>query len=168
MGTADYMAPEVFGQKGYDEMVDWWSMGIIMFECLIGYTPFYQQGDDLQTCRKIVHYRKYFKIPRHVTLSKESVDLLHNLICSYRRRYSFEQIKKHSFFKQIEWNNLKMTKPPFIPVIIGNIEILIFGYIRIMRQKFELLHDIPHDIIKLISLIHGYQELKILSSKEAE
>eukprot|EP01084_Bolivina_argentea_P082030 148541_1 len=43
VGTPDYIAPEVFSQKGYDKMVDWWSMGVIMFECLVGYPPFYAE-----------------------------------------------------------------------------------------------------------------------------
>merc|ERR1712083_645564 len=114
VGTPDYIAPEVFSQKGYDKMVDWWSMGVIMFECLVGYPPFYAE-DPLQTCRKIVHYRKYFKIPHDAKLSREGVDLIHNLVCSHRRRYSFEQIKNHPFFKQVPFADLMKMKPPFVP-----------------------------------------------------
>jgi len=114
VGTPDYIAPEVFSQKGYDKMVDWWSMGVIMFECMVGYPPFYAE-DPLQTCRKIVHYRKYFKIPHDAKLSREGVDLIHNLVCSHRRRYSFEQIGNHPFFKQVPFENLMKMKPPFVP-----------------------------------------------------
>jgi len=121
VGTPDYIAPEVFSQKGYDKMVDWWSMGVIMFECLVGYPPFYAE-DPLQTCRKIVHYRKYFKIPYDAKLSKECADLIHNLVCSYRRRYSYEQIKSHSFFKPVPWNNLMSLKPPFVPNLTSEID----------------------------------------------
>jgi len=122
VGTPDYIAPEVFSQKGYDKMVDWWSMGVIMFECLVGYPPFYAE-DPLQTCRKIVHYRKYFKIPYDAKLSKECADLVHNLVCSYRRRYSFAQIKSHAFFKQVPWNKLKAgMKPPFIPNLASEVD----------------------------------------------
>merc|ERR1711971_748237 len=109
VGTPDYIAPEVFSQKGYDKMVDWWSMGVIMFECLVGYPPFYAE-DPLQTCRKIVHYRKYFKIPHDAKLSREGVDLIHNLVCSHRRRYSFEQIQNHPFFKSVPFENLMKMK----------------------------------------------------------
>ena len=119
VGTPDYIAPEVFSQKGYDKMVDWWSMGVIMFECLVGYPPFYAE-DPLQTCRKIVHYRKYFKIPHDAKLSREGVDLIHNLVCSHRRRYSFEQIKNHPFFKQVPFENLMKMKPPFIPQLTSD------------------------------------------------
>ena len=85
-----------------------------MFECLVGYPPFYAE-DPLQTCRKIVHYRKYFKIPHDAKLSREGVDLIHNLVCSHRRRYSFEQIQNHPFFKQVPFENLMKMKPPFVP-----------------------------------------------------
>eukprot|EP01083_Nonionella_stella_P063866 165978_1 len=121
VGTPDYIAPEVFSQKGYDKMVDWWSMGVIMFECLVGYPPFYAE-DPLQTCRKIVHYRKYFKIPYDAKLSKECAELIHNLVCSYRRRYSFEQIKAHPFFKPVPWKNMNKMKPPFIPNLRSEVD----------------------------------------------
>jgi len=119
VGTPDYIAIEVLYQKGYDKKVDWWSMGVIMFECLVGYPPFYAE-DPLQTCRKIVHYRKYFKIPHDAKLSREGVDLIHNLVCSHRRRYSFEQIKNHPFFKQVPFENLMKMKPPFIPQLTSD------------------------------------------------
>eukprot|EP01084_Bolivina_argentea_P142976 251146_1 len=123
-----------------------------MYECLIGYTPFHQHGAGFETCKTIIHYRKHFKIPHDVSLSRESVDLMKNLICSYRRRYSFDQIKNHAFFKQIEFNNLKSTKPPFIPTTI---DILIIGYIQTIQRKFQLFHDVPHGVIKLIVALHG-------------
>jgi serine/threonine protein kinase len=97
VGTPDYIAPEVFSQKGYDKMVDWWSLGVIMFECLVGYPPFYAE-DPLQTCRKIVHYRKYFRVPQDAHLSADAVEVIHNLVCSARRRGDIEFIKSARFF----------------------------------------------------------------------
>ena len=105
----------------YDKMVDWWSMGVIMFECLVGYPPFYAE-DPLQTCRKIVHYRKYFKIPHDAKLSREAVDLIHSLVCSHRRRYGFEQIKNHPFFKKATWEDLEKMKPPFVPNLKNDVD----------------------------------------------
>lgn len=49
VGTPDYIAPEVFGQQGYNETVDWWSVGAILFEMLVGYPPFFSD-DPSVTC----------------------------------------------------------------------------------------------------------------------
>ena len=114
VGTPDYIAPEVFSQKGYDQMVDWWSFGVVMYECLVGATPFYAE-DPLATCRKIVHYRKYFKITEDAGLSSGCTDLIYNCMCSYRRRYGFEQLKDHRYFKSVPWDDLLSMTPPFIP-----------------------------------------------------
>ena len=49
VGTPDYIAPEVFSQNGYDETVDWWSVGVILFEMLVGYPPFFSDEQSV-TC----------------------------------------------------------------------------------------------------------------------
>ena len=53
VGTPDYIAPEVLQKDGYGKEVDWWSLGVIMYECLVGYPPFYAE-DSLATCRKVL------------------------------------------------------------------------------------------------------------------
>ena len=57
VGTPDYIAPEVFTQKGYGQEVDWWSLGIIMFEMMIGYPPFFSNSSS-ETCRKILNWNQ--------------------------------------------------------------------------------------------------------------
>ncbi|ETO19970.1 hypothetical protein RFI_17253, partial [Reticulomyxa filosa] len=98
VGTPDYMAIEVLYQKGYDKMVDWWSMGVIMFECLVGFAPFHAK-DPLATCRKIVRYEKYFKLPSDAKISKQAMDLMKRLVCPAQRRIGIDQIQKHPWFK---------------------------------------------------------------------
>merc|ERR1719433_1830815 len=97
VGTPDYIAPEVFSQKGYQKEVDWWSLGVIMYECLVGYPPFYAE-EPLQTCRKIVNYKRTLKIPPEASLSREAVDIVRKLICSAKNRLGYQKIRKHPFF----------------------------------------------------------------------
>merc|ERR1719433_1488061 len=114
VGTPDYIAPEVFSQKGYGPEVDWWSLGVIMYECLVGYPPFYAEK-PLQTCRKIVNYKRTLKIPPEASLSREATDIIRKLICSSKNRLKFQGIVNHPFFRATQWDNLINTKPPFIP-----------------------------------------------------
>lgn len=56
VGTPDYIAPEVFGREGYNETADWWSVGAILFEMMVGYPPFFSDEPSV-TCQKILHWR---------------------------------------------------------------------------------------------------------------
>ena len=94
VGTPDYIAPEVFAQTGYGIECDWWSLGVIMFECLVGYPPFYAD-DPMSTCRKIVNWRKTLVFPDEANLSEEAEDLIRKLICDASERLNWEQIKAH-------------------------------------------------------------------------
>merc|ERR1719420_2376820 len=91
VGTPDYIAPEVFSQKGYGAEVDWWSLGVIMYECLVGYPPFYAE-EPLQTCRKIVNYKRTLKIPMEAGLSREAKDIIYKLICTHKTRIGYQGI----------------------------------------------------------------------------
>jgi len=114
VGTPDYIASEVFSQKGYGKAVDWWSLGVILFECLVGYPPFYAE-EPLQTCRKIVNHKRTLVIPSEAGLSREAKDLIFKLICSHKTRLNYAGIVRHPFFKYCRWDNLLSHKPPFIP-----------------------------------------------------
>merc|ERR1719317_1411995 len=98
VGTPDYIAPEVFSQKGYGFEVDWWSLGVICYECLVGYPPFYAE-EPLQTCRKIVNFKRTLKIPSDTNLSNEARDIVRNLITSAKYRFNLSRIKRHKFFE---------------------------------------------------------------------
>jgi len=64
VGTPDYIAPEVFNNNGYTETVDWWSLGVILFEMLVGYPPFFSD-DPTETCKKIINWYIFKKGERH-------------------------------------------------------------------------------------------------------
>jgi len=114
VGTPDYIAPEVFSQKGYEKSVDWWSLGVILYECLVGYPPFYAD-QPIQTCRKIVNYKKSLKIPHEAGLSQNAHDIIEKLICHRNSRIGYSGIKRHPFFQRCIWEDLMVHKPPFIP-----------------------------------------------------
>ncbi|KAI5395224.1 hypothetical protein KIW84_061719 [Lathyrus oleraceus] len=85
VGTPDYIAPEVLLKKGYAMECDWWSLGAIMYEMLVGYPPFYSD-DPMTTCRKIVNWKSHLKFPEEAGLSPEAKDLISRLLCNVNHR----------------------------------------------------------------------------------
>lgn len=118
VGTPDYIAPEVFAQTGYGQECDWWSLGVIMYECLVGYPPFYAD-DPMSTCRKIVNWKKTLVFPEDANVSPQAEDLIRKLICDSQHRLGFEQIRAHPFFRGMDWDNVRSVAAP-IPVILKN------------------------------------------------
>ena len=120
VGTAYYVAPEVLIKKGYSQEIDWWSVGVIFFEMLVGYAPFCAQ-ETQEVCFKIMNYEKYLQVPPEIKLSDEAMDLIKKMITNPNKRLGkngADEIKAHPFFKGIDWENIRSTmKPPFIPNI---------------------------------------------------
>ena len=123
VGTPDYIAPEVIRQKGYGQEIDWWSLGVIMFEMMIGYPPFFSESST-ETCKKILDWRNTLNIRPEANISKEAEDILRKLISDPETRLGTngaDEIKSHPFFKGIDWNHIKETLiPPFIPELKNN------------------------------------------------
>ncbi len=120
VGTPDYIAPEVFATHGYTETVDWWSIGVILFEMLVGYPPFFSEEPSV-TCSKILHWKKTFGIPPEANLSPASADLIRKLITDANERLGVngvEEIKAHPFFSGIDWKNIREKKAPYIPEVM--------------------------------------------------
>lgn len=123
MGTPDYIAPEVFSQNGYTETVDWWSVGVILFEMLVGYPPFFSD-DPSMTCQKILHWKKIFNIPSDANLSQPAADLIKRLITDANERLGIngvEEIKAHPFFYGVDWKKIREQKAPYIPQVPSRI-----------------------------------------------
>ena len=72
VGTPDYIAPEVFLQTGYDKSCDWWSLGVIMFEMLIGYPPFCSEKVQ-DTYRKVMNWKTTLEFPPVPPISETAV-----------------------------------------------------------------------------------------------
>ncbi|XP_015416264.1 PREDICTED: serine/threonine-protein kinase 38-like isoform X3 [Myotis davidii] len=75
VGTPDYIAPEVFMQTGYNKLCDWWSLGVIMYEMLIGYPPFCSETPQ-ETYRKVMNWKETLVFPLEVPISEKAKDLI--------------------------------------------------------------------------------------------
>ena len=119
VGTPDYIAPEVFGQSGYGQEVDWWSIGVMFFEMVVGYPPFFSENPT-DTCKKIIKWKENFSIPVDAELSPEAENLILKMVAPAENRlgvWGVEDIMRHPFFKGVDWNNIRKSKAPFIPDI---------------------------------------------------
>jgi len=146
VGTPDYIAPEVFAQTGYGQECDWWSLGVIMYECLVGYPPFYAE-DPMSTCRKIVNWKKTLVFPDEARLAPDAKDIITKLINDSAHRLTFEEIKIHRFFKGVDWNNLRKQRPSLIPNVVSDIDTQNF-------DKFEAQNADDDDDPQAISSKH--------------
>ncbi|KAH6914884.1 AGC/NDR protein kinase [Coprinopsis sp. MPI-PUGE-AT-0042] len=114
VGTPDYIAPEIFLQKGYGKECDWWSLGCIMFESLCGYPPFCSEATH-DTYTKIINWRSCLAFPSDVHLSREAEDLVRRMITNAENRLSVDQMKRHPFFYGVDWASIREIDAPFVP-----------------------------------------------------
>ncbi|WEW57091.1 cAMP-dependent protein kinase catalytic subunit [Emydomyces testavorans] len=120
-GTPDYLAPEVVSSKGYNKSVDWWSLGILIFEMLCGFTPFWDSGSPMKIYENIVN--GLVKYPSF--LVPDARDLLSQLITPDltkrlgNLRGGSEDVKNHAWFSEVTWDRLarKDIDAPYIPPV---------------------------------------------------
>ncbi|KAK1625507.1 serine/threonine-protein kinase cot-1 [Colletotrichum phormii] len=128
VGTPDYIAPEIFTGHGYTFDCDWWSLGTIMFECLVGWPPFCAE-DSHDTYRKIVNWRQTLYFPDDIQLGVEAENLIRSLICNTENRLGrsgAHEIKQHSFFRGVEFDSLRRIRAPFEPRLTSAIDTTYF------------------------------------------
>lgn len=105
VGTPDYIAPEIFGGAGYSFECDWWSLGAIMFECLVGWPPFCAEGAT-ETYQKIVNWQETLYFPDDIQLGHEAEHLI--------RRYAILTSSFYSNYNRYE--NYHHNHEPHKPV----------------------------------------------------
>ncbi|CAA3030025.1 serine threonine- kinase tricorner-like isoform X1 [Olea europaea subsp. europaea] len=132
VGTPDYIAPEVLLKKGYGMECDWWSLGAIMYEMLVGYPPFYSD-EPMSTCRKLMGFVSYYYAGNMLlfTISKKFFHyyVFLALVFSIMRLY-ITRIQAHPWFEGIEWDKLYQMKAAFIPEVNDELDTQNF-------EKFE-------------------------------
>ncbi|KAK3375182.1 kinase-like domain-containing protein [Podospora didyma] len=120
-GTPDYLAPEVVSNKGYNKSVDWWSLGILIYEMLCGYTPFWDGGSPMKIYENIL--RGKVKYPAYI--NPDAQDLLERLITADLTKrlgnlYGGSQdVKSHRWFSEVTWDRLarKDIDAPYTPPV---------------------------------------------------
>lgn len=122
-GSLAYIAPEILNRKGYCFSVDWWSLGIVMYELLNGKRPFKGKDND-ELKLEIMQTNIDFNVLRSHNISKDSIDCVSKLLERdiNKRLGTFESggtknLKEHAFFNNLDWNELidKKIAPPFKP-----------------------------------------------------
>uniref|UniRef100_A0A8C9TU01 Rho-associated protein kinase 1 n=1 Tax=Scleropages formosus TaxID=113540 RepID=A0A8C9TU01_SCLFO len=145
VGTPDYISPEVLKSQGgdgyYGRECDWWSVGVFLYEMLVGDTPFY--ADSLVgTYSKIMNHKNALTFPEDSEISKDAK----NLICAFLTdrevrlgRNGVDEIKRHPFFKndQWTWDNIRETAAPVVPELSSDIDTSNFDDIEEDRGEEE-------------------------------
>ncbi|XP_058093990.1 serine/threonine-protein kinase OXI1-like [Magnolia sinica] len=118
VGTEDYVAPEIIQGNGHDFSVDWWSLGVLLYEMLYGQTPF--RGCN----RKETFYRILTKAPELVGEQTPLRDLIRRLLEKEpEKRISSDGIKAHEFFRGVDWETVpRISRPPYIPEWRADVE----------------------------------------------
>lgn len=119
VGTEEYIAPEVIRGNGHTAAVDWWTLGILTYEMLFGFTPF--KGDNTnETFCNILKSEVTF--PNNNEISRACKDLIKKLLTKNESkrlgsRMGAADIKRHTFFKKVQWSLLRNQEPPLIPIL---------------------------------------------------
>ncbi|XP_073269888.1 phototropin-1 [Primulina huaijiensis] len=114
VGTEEYIAPEIITGEGHTSAVDWWALGILLYEMLYGYTPF--RGKMRQkTFANILH--KDLKFPRRKEVSVQGKQLMYRLLARDPKnrlgsREGANEVKQHPFFRGINWALVRCMDPP--------------------------------------------------------
>ncbi|XP_032572686.1 serine/threonine-protein kinase N isoform X15 [Drosophila sechellia] len=119
-GTPEFLAPEVLTETSYTRAVDWWGLGVLIFEMLVGESPF--PGDDEEEVFDSI-VNDEVRYPRFLSL--EAIAVMRRLLRKNPERRlgsserDAEDVKKQAFFRSIVWDDLllRKVKPPFVPTI---------------------------------------------------
>ncbi|XP_064569534.1 ribosomal protein S6 kinase alpha-5 isoform X2 [Zonotrichia leucophrys gambelii] len=135
-GTIEYMAPDIVrgGDAGHDKAVDWWSVGVLMYELLTGASPFTVDGEknsQAEISRRILKSEP----PYPQEMSALSKDIIQRLLMKDPKKRlgcgptDADEIKQHPFFQNMNWEDLAAKKipAPFKPVIRDELDVSNFA-----------------------------------------
>lgn len=153
-GTPDYIAPEILKELDYGASVDWWALGVLMYEMMAGQPPFEADNED-DLFESILHEEVLYP----VWLSKEAVSILKGFMTKEpsRRlgcvveRGGEQAIRNHKFFRDIDWEALEQrkVKPPFTPKVKGRKDAVNFD--AEFTKEDPVLTPINQEVVRAIN-----------------
>ncbi|KAI9895348.1 hypothetical protein PsorP6_018445 [Peronosclerospora sorghi] len=117
-GTPDYLAPEIILGAPHGPPVDYWALGIILYEMMVGFPPF--NDDSVDAIFENILERQILWPDGEKCLSLEAVDLIDQLLDpNPATRMNWERIQSHPFFEGMNWDTILDSVPPFVPTLEG-------------------------------------------------
>ncbi|KAJ3189994.1 hypothetical protein HDU85_000285 [Gaertneriomyces sp. JEL0708] len=115
LGTPDYLAPELLLGLGHGPEVDWWALGICVYEWLVGFPPFTDETPEAIFTRILGHTGD-LEWPEDEPLSHEAKDLIQRLLQNDPKvRLRAEGLKAHPFFAEVDWERVREQPAAFVP-----------------------------------------------------
>ncbi|KAM4713160.1 rho-associated protein kinase 2-like isoform 2-T4 [Anableps anableps] len=145
VGTPDYISPEVLQSQGgdgtYGRECDWWSVGVSLYELLVGETPFYAES-LIGTYGKIMNHHNALVFPDDVEMSQDAKDIIRAFLTDRKVRLGrtgVDEIKRHPFFKDDQWtfDNIRDTVAPVVPELNSDIDTSNFDDIEVEKGNAE-------------------------------
>jgi hypothetical protein len=122
---------------------------------IVGFPPFFGESPT-ETCKKIMNWRQYLKFPSDCVISEEGKDLIKRLVTDIDKRIGYDsvvEIKEHLFFKGIDWENLKNTKPVFIPEVNSRLDTKYFDKFEEEEPFYPSKNEVSKQISKDICFV---------------
>ncbi|TMW64902.1 hypothetical protein Poli38472_009069 [Pythium oligandrum] len=117
-GTPDYLSPEIILGKQHGPPVDYWALGVILYEMLVGFPPF--NDETVEAIFNNILERQILWPDGEKCLSHEAMDLINLLLePDPVKRIGWDGLQKHPFFNGIDWDTLLNSTPPFVPTLEG-------------------------------------------------
>ncbi|KAM6157153.1 protein kinase C iota type-like [Erethizon dorsatum] len=180
-GTANYLAPEIIRGEEYGFSVDWWTLGVLMFEMMVGRSPFYVAENSDSPDEKSVAYLLQLivesKIHIPCCLSVEAASVLQSFLnkdpkerLGSHPETGFVDIQGHAFFQNVDWDMLEQKRvvPPFKPTISGEFGVDNFDP-QFTNEPVQITPD-DKDVVRKIDGCEfaGFEYINPLSMYEEE
>lgn len=157
-GTPDYLAPEIILNEGHDLAVDYWALGVLIFEMVVGAPPFYAE-DPMEVYEKILSGNP--AMPTFFT--RNLSDLIKKLLRSQQgkrlgnTRGGTAAVVKHKWFSSFDWASIENgeAKPPYVPNVAGKDDVTNFDQfdegdapVSALKHEFNFSDSVPRTCIQ--------------------